>query len=388
MARSNSNHQIIYGIDAVRFTAAILVTAYHLAFKPYATPNDMLHQMLGGDAQMPPWWRVTWFGWIGVQIFFVISGYVIAYSSEEASGFAFLRSRVARLAPAMWISAGICAAIMLFAGASPLGVGWLYLKSALFMPIGPWLAGQFWTLGVEIAFYGIILILVTSRSFGRLEALTYVIAGICAAYWVAVLLDLWPPFRLPRLTALLLLQHGCYFALGMMFWLISRRGLTAARIGLCAVCILSAAPQIMLTCRIEAPNAALVGLWYVPYLFWLLITACVALSIRWPSQIERRAGRWTGPLRRLGMATYPLYLLHFHVGGAVLLLVAAASLPVWGGILLGIAAAIASAFVEAELLEPPLRRLVSRGITALHDGLVRFVLRATQRIPRRQVPVE
>jgi peptidoglycan/LPS O-acetylase OafA/YrhL len=50
----------------------------------------------------------SWFGWIGVQVFFVISGAVIAWSATRNTGKGFFIGRVARLWPAMIISATIC----------------------------------------------------------------------------------------------------------------------------------------------------------------------------------------------------------------------------------------------------------------------------------------
>ena len=43
---------------------------------------------------------IAWVGWVGVEIFFELSGFVIAYSAEGASAFVFFRSRFFRLMPA------------------------------------------------------------------------------------------------------------------------------------------------------------------------------------------------------------------------------------------------------------------------------------------------
>ena len=69
------------GIDAIRFSSAVLVSAFHLTW------------------HIPEAVHVMPFGWIGVQIFFVISGIVIANSARLATPFRFAVSRFLRLYP-------------------------------------------------------------------------------------------------------------------------------------------------------------------------------------------------------------------------------------------------------------------------------------------------
>jgi peptidoglycan/LPS O-acetylase OafA/YrhL len=47
----------------------------------------------------------TWFCWVGVEIFFVIFGFVIVHASESASPAKFLKSRALQLFPAALICA-------------------------------------------------------------------------------------------------------------------------------------------------------------------------------------------------------------------------------------------------------------------------------------------
>ena len=86
---SESKVDYIYGVDLVRFVSAAGVAAYHLNESKYTRP-----------------WSVP-FGWVGVQIFFVISGLVIANSARGASLQQFVVHRFLRLYPAAW-----CAAIV------------------------------------------------------------------------------------------------------------------------------------------------------------------------------------------------------------------------------------------------------------------------------------
>ena len=67
--------QRLIGVDLVRILAALVVTIVH--YFPTGLPS----------------------GWVGVQIFFVLSGYVIAASAQSGSAGDFVRSRFLRLFP-------------------------------------------------------------------------------------------------------------------------------------------------------------------------------------------------------------------------------------------------------------------------------------------------
>jgi peptidoglycan/LPS O-acetylase OafA/YrhL len=146
-----------YGIDLIRFAAALMVSFFHIGFSCWASPTSGGAAMLRDAYALPELADVTWFGWVGVEIFFVISGFVIASSAEGATPLSFIRSRVLRLYPAVWICATATALLLLAVGllSSPKR----YLASMLLVPTGPWIDGQYWTLGVEIVFYGSVFLL-------------------------------------------------------------------------------------------------------------------------------------------------------------------------------------------------------------------------------------
>ncbi|MFD1958691.1 acyltransferase family protein [Novosphingobium panipatense] len=72
----------VHGLDVVRLIAAMLVVIYHLGFKAWALPGSSLRHVIDAPVTHPPGYGLTWCGWIGVQVFFVVSGAVIAYSAE------------------------------------------------------------------------------------------------------------------------------------------------------------------------------------------------------------------------------------------------------------------------------------------------------------------
>src|SRR5262245_1362248 len=85
----------IYGLDIVRFFAAVSVAAFHFTWQ---NPSAI---------HAAPW------GWVGVEIFFVISGLVIARSARDSSPARFIAGRFLRLYPAAWVCAVLSALVLL-----------------------------------------------------------------------------------------------------------------------------------------------------------------------------------------------------------------------------------------------------------------------------------
>lgn len=344
----------IYGLDIVRFLAASVVLLYHLGFKAFALPDYDLHHRLGGVAALPFWTPVSWWGWIGVQVFFVISGLVIAYSSEGATWSSFARSRIVRLLPTMVICATLIALIDLAWGHdNPAQVAFLWVKSVTFFPQGPWLSGVFWTLPIEIMFYGVVWLMVMGRRADRLETLAWALAGISAAYWAALAVTGMND-TFGRLTQLLMLQHGCYFALGIVLSVIDRRGVSLGRLLLAALCVVTAWPQIAATTLAEHPGYGLERQVITPFAIWLIAVGLIGASLYWKVHVVKWTGAGGGVLRAMGLATYPVYLIHMHVGGAMLVASARAGAPGFLALLTVYVGVTAVALLIALVIEPPL----------------------------------
>jgi len=96
-------------LDLLRFCAALGVMVYHLTFVP---------TFIAGGALFDGLAEITRFGFLGVDLFFMISGFVILWSADNRTALEFAVSRVARLMPSYWVSMTItCIGLSLLAAA-------------------------------------------------------------------------------------------------------------------------------------------------------------------------------------------------------------------------------------------------------------------------------
>ena len=295
----------IAGLDLIRFAAAVLVIFFHLGYFEWRT---------GGVIPIPALAPFAALGWVGVEIFFVLSGFVIAYSAVGKSPMAFARSRFLRLYPAVWI----CATIALTVGA---GGADAYLRSITLWPFAPWVDGVYWTLGVEMVFYGLVFLTLFGGGEQRLSLLIFGLGALSSLFWFVWLADHlmggdifgWTMGH--RYFELLLVHYGCFFALGGAIWLIGFSKPTAACTATGAVSFIAGA--ICIYAISAAKTAGGEGYGAVgPIVVWMAAVGGIVASVRY-ARTQNRASESMS--RTLGLATYPLYLLHHVVGVPIML---------------------------------------------------------------------
>lgn len=88
-------------IDLLRFVAAFVVLLYHYVFRGYN--HDQL-----SPVEYPFLGSIFKYGYLGVELFFIISGYVVLMSAYHKTVREFFISRVVRLYPAFWIACTFC----------------------------------------------------------------------------------------------------------------------------------------------------------------------------------------------------------------------------------------------------------------------------------------
>ena len=302
---------------------------------------------------------LTWFGWIGVEIFFVISGFVILYSFEGISASAFARHRALRLLPCIWFSALACALVALMF--SHEGVQWTLARYVMTMAVYPvpfWIDNVYWTLNVEISFYLLIYVLIRQGNADRLEMIVTALGCFSSVLWLLADTGMVPHlgFYLNKhVSRVLLLTQGGYFALGVIAFRAMRDGVNARRIAAAGLCLLGALCEIR---EGASTNSLFLGIQnnpVVPQSAFLVGMMLFAASILLRVPLASWLARWRRPIRLLGLSTYPLYLLHTTFGGLAIHFALRAGLSDEAALAVAISFNLCFAVLAAAHVEPILR---------------------------------
>jgi peptidoglycan/LPS O-acetylase OafA/YrhL len=356
----------IIALDLLRFVSAMLVVAFHFGSAFARAPSWTSAATLRGlpiPDSATPW---TWFGWIGVELFFVISGFVIAMSAEGASRGVFLRRRALRLLPAAWICATATLLVLMVAAPSS-GLINEWLRSVSFWLRGPWIDPSYWTLGIEVIFYAVIA--ATLGRAGRadtIERRAVLLGALCSAFWLFAVMAGWAatPLMDYRPAQLLLLPHGCFFALGVLAWAMLNRGVTAGRVLMFAIFFATALTEIAGRTVERTHALGIIAGPLVPILVFTIGLGVVLGSTRLQGLLAPRID--VRLAATLGLMTYPLYLLHQEVGAAIVSVSMRQGVPFPVAIGIALATVLASAWGVVRVAEPVLRARLG----ALLDGAV------------------
>ncbi|PZU11834.1 acyltransferase [Sphingomonas sp.] len=339
-------------LDGLRGIAILLTAAWHFM--------GPIYQMHLPYSRAFEWWPGVRYGWAGVNLFFLISGYVIFITLERCSGFVdFILRRWVRLFPAMLV-----ATLILYAARLPMGdampgghavpgdlvpglvllnpfyVRWLGLEAHS-------LDGAFWSLYVEAAFYVVIGLAFFRIGWARsiallliLYALSLIVPHIVNHHHIG-----WA-----RMPTLLFYHAGFqnfgWFASGALFLkarVNSDRGLfwMAVAIGFCSAC------TTVLPGGMEKSSRAA-----------LFVSLALFAAIQHAALLQRALeAKW---ILWLGFVSYPFYLTHSAIGVGLIAKMGGA-LPGLPAILLpflALAIMLAIAWIVAARLEPPIARLL------------------------------
>ncbi|MFF9452654.1 acyltransferase family protein [Streptomyces flaveolus] len=291
-------------LDGLRLVAALMVAAYH-----YGGRGGSVTDAWGSSAQLqfPTLHTFFAYGCLGVQVFFVISGFVICMSGWGRSLTSFVASRASRLLPAYWaavilVTAVFALPVVVYEAVSPSDA--LVNLTMLQQPLGAdRVLGVCWTLWVEVRFYALFALCVVLPGANRRRVLMF-----CAGWLLAAALA--QAAHEPLLELVLMPEYAPFFVGGVGLYLVHRDRRDAHAWGLVAAGFLIGQHYAVRDLwNATDPNAfahrTTFGIVLV-VAFGFLAVAAVALG--W---LNRANWRW---LTVAGALTYPFYLVHEHLG--------------------------------------------------------------------------
>lgn len=382
---SIGGHRQIVGVDAIRCLAALLVMMFHFSFWIWA--GRAYHPGLGAPPPDDPWLApFTSPGWVGVQVFFVISGFVIIYSAADATPFTFFRSRLLRLVPAAWICSSITAAALLISGTSYATAGQLaksWLKAVIFYPFPGWIDNAYWTLGIEVSFYAVVLAVLATGMSHRMFKIVGLIGLISSAFWILQFavehtfgtIDSLPHAAIFRIADLLLLHHGCFFALGAFLCLAKYRPLNGLELGCTLVFGLGGLLEMRYVAHVVGGLSGVHQPAIPALLIWSVCIAAIVASIRWNNTLAGFGPRFVNVIRSIGLMTYPLYLLHQFVGYLIINAMRQ-YVPDSAALVVAIAVCLSLAFAVSKYAEPAVRAVLASWLTRIHSPTIGLTERA------------
>ncbi len=335
-------------LDLLRLVAALAVLCFHYLYRGAAGEAYL-------DTAFPEAAPVAIYGYLGVHLFFLISGFVIAWSAEGRDWQSFAIARFARIYPGFLVCMAITFAVLWFAAdprlpASPaqFAANLLILSPALGQPF---MDGVYWSIVLELVFYGWVALALILGIFDRWK-----LALVAGWLTLSALNEFFIGSGAVRM--LFITEYAPWFASGILLQHLCKHGRSTEA-------LLLAAASFLLSCNMLVPGQ----LWMLEHYGEAialpnLLAANTALHLVAILAIRFRGAVPATPLvLALGGITYPLYLLHQHIGYVALNEMA----PVfgrWAALALVIAAMLALSYSVWKYVERPARPAVIAALAA------------------------
>ena len=286
-----------YEIDLFRFVAALSVVFYHYTFRGFAADNK---SMLSYPELAP----IFKYGYLGVDLFFMISGFVILLTALNRNFSGFVISRMTRLYPAFWAGVTFTSLLVLIIGGSKDEVSIYQYLANLSMISGYFgvkaIDGVYWTLLVEMKFYFLVGLLILFKQTGRIKY-----------YFIAWLLytAVYPFLEIPYIDFFLLPDWSFYFIAGAYFYLIRKDGVSLLDLLVIFLAyILSLKHAYVYMAVMEEHYSTEFSELVVSGIITLFYALMFSVSLRRTHLINKKI------MLKFGVLTYPLYLIHQNAG--------------------------------------------------------------------------
>lgn len=204
-------------IDALRVVGAASVISFH--YFSNGISNGSVTSI-----GLTPFSEIAKYGYLGVQLFFVVSGYLILMSTNR-SAWEFAKGRVKRLYPLYWMAIILITAITYLPTLSKNQPDFLQILASITMfPTAfdqGWIDGAHWFMLIEIQFYLLIFVLLKLRAGKHLPTIFPI--------WAIVIL-IWYVFDLNRFNIWYLYGPFSFICGGAIIYSIKQSGWNLLRV--------------------------------------------------------------------------------------------------------------------------------------------------------------
>lgn len=267
-------------LDALRGLAALGVVLFHYTYK---------YEQIFNDGVMNKY--IFNYGFLGVQLFFIISGFVIFMTiSKVKSGKEFVLKRFFRLYPVFWICLIITFIITSLSGIERFERTFMeFLLNFTMIPDlfkARMIDGVYWSLLPELLFYGIVLIIFLFRLLHRIEIIMFI--------WLLISFISIRVVGNPVISTLIVSNYSYLFIAGICFFKIyTKKGDVSHHL-------------LIITCLLYCFFLVSIIEFIITIIFFLLFYLFVFKKLIFLNTMK--------PLIYLGRISYPLYLIHQFIG--------------------------------------------------------------------------
>lgn len=289
----------VQALDLLRLLAVLMVVFYHYGF--WGPASHGVPQVA-----LPALAAFSQYGFLGVPIFFIISGFVIAYSAEGRTAIEFGIARFSRIYPTFVFCMTLTFAVILIFGEPHFDVTFIQWLANLFIAapaLGqPYMDTSYWSLVIEVVFYAWVAVFMAIGLFPRrIDAIILI--------WLAITFANELTIDAPIIEKLFLADDSGFFAVGLLFYEFYRGRRDAMLFSILALSIGTATFQAVH--KLERLGVHTGG----SFDERVVVAIClVSIAIIFLATRIRRVPLPAGLVLAAGGLTYPFYLLHMQMG--------------------------------------------------------------------------
>ncbi len=284
-------------LDLARIFGALCVVLFHYTFRGYAA-NDF------STVHFPVLGSIFKYGYLGIYLFFIMSGYTVVMSMGNKGGVKFIFSRMLRLYPSFWIAVCLTSVVIILLGGDRFSVELDQFLVNLTMLNGlvgvKSVDGVYWFLLVMLKFYFLITLLMVFglKRFYKYFAAVWLLLSIATTVW-----------QIPKIGFFLIPEYSPFLAAGMIFYAAREEGWDLFKSAIVLISLFFALYLIGL----DLPGFQQK---YRADISWVVVTLSVIgiyLFMLFVS-VNKRSLNLPKVFIVFGACTYPLYLIHQNIG--------------------------------------------------------------------------